>query len=141
LRGTVKYLRTENSYLKGQDLLREIQSLPKLYEPAPRTPTPPPLDPSGLSDTDESDFDSSPPTLRSLATETKMLYRDVIRFSSSPKVVNLAALHAKRQEAPNGKVWMPRKKTPAHQVLERKMEAERLSRRVKGLLDRASVIG
>lgn len=69
-----------------------------------------------------------------------MLYRDVIKFSSSPRVVDLSALNAKRAEAKGGKVWMPKKKTPAHHVLERKMEGERLSRRVQGLLDRASAI-
>ncbi|TFK42165.1 dynactin [Crucibulum laeve] len=141
LRGTVRFLRTENSYLKGQDLLRQIESLPLLPEPVSRMTTPP-LDPSGLSDTDDSDSESPrpPPTLRSLATETKMLYRDVIKFSSSPRVVDLSALNAKRAEAKGGKVWMPRNKTPAHHVLERKMEAERLSRRVHGLIDRASAL-
>ncbi|KAG6812629.1 hypothetical protein H0H92_001712 [Tricholoma furcatifolium] len=132
LRGTVRYLRTENSYLKGQDLLKEIDSLPPLPVPISRMPTPP-LDPSGLSDSDESDSEASSPlpTLRSLATETKQLYRDVIKFSSSPRVVDLSALHAKRAEAKGGKVWLPKKQTPAHQVMERKMEAERLSRRVQ----------
>ncbi|KAJ6541721.1 dynein associated protein-domain-containing protein [Mycena capillaripes] len=144
LRGTVRYLRTENSYLKGQDLLRGIEALPPLPEPISRVATPP-LDPSTLSDSDD-DSDSedrprSPPTLRSLATETKILYRDVIKFSSSPRVVDLTALHAKRAQANGGRVWMPKKSMPAHQVWERKMEAERLSRRVQGLLDRASIIG
>ncbi|RDB28736.1 Dynactin, isoform [Hypsizygus marmoreus] len=139
-RGTVRFLRTENSYLKGQDLLREIESLPPLPEPISREPTPP-LDPSGLSDTDDSDSDTPPPpTLRSLTTETKLLYRDVIKFSSSPRVVDLSKLNAKRAEAKGGKVWMPRKQTPAHQVWERKMEGERLSRRVQGLLERASAL-
>ncbi|KAF8079158.1 dynactin [Lyophyllum atratum] len=138
LRGTVRFLRTENSYLKGQDLLREIESLPPLPVPVSRMPTPP-LDPSGLSDSEDSDSDTPPPppTLRSLTTETKLLYRDVIKFSSSPRVVDLSALNAKRAEAKGGKVWMPKKQTPAHQVWERKMEAERLSKRVQGLLDRA----
>ncbi|KAJ7729076.1 dynein associated protein-domain-containing protein [Mycena maculata] len=143
LRGTVRYLRTENSYLKGQDLLREIEALPPLPEPISRISTPP-LDPSGLSDSDDSDSEDrprSPPTLRSLAMETKILYRDVIQFSSAPRVVDLTALNAKRAQANGGRVWMPKKSMPAHQVLERKMEAERLSRRVRGLLDRASVIG
>jgi dynactin 1 len=142
LRGTVRFLRTENSYLKGHDLLREIESLPPLPESINRLPTPP-LDPSGLSDSDDSDSDTlpPPPTLRSLTAETKMLYRDVIKFSSSPRVVDLSALNAKRAEAKGGKVWMPKKKTPAHQVLERKMEGERLSRRIQGLLDRTSAIG
>ncbi|KAJ7254323.1 dynactin [Mycena haematopus] len=143
LRGTVRFLRTENSYLKGQDLLREIEALPPLPEPISRVATPP-LDPSTLSDSDDSDSEDqprSPPTLRSLATETKILYRDVINFSSSPRVVDLTALHAKRAQANGNHVWMPKKSMPAHQVWERKMEAERLSRRVRGLLDRASTIG
>lgn len=125
----------ENSFLKGQDLLRDIQSLPPL--PTSRTPTPP-LAPSGLSDTDaDSESDSEPPpapTLRSLTTETKLLYRDVIKFSSSPRVVDITVMGAKR-------AWVPRKKMPAHQVWERKKEAERLGKRVKGLMDRASAIG
>ncbi|KAG6865099.1 hypothetical protein C0991_005060 [Blastosporella zonata] len=141
LRGTVRFLRTENSYLKGQDLLREIENLPPLPLPLSRMPTPP-LDPSGFSDSDDSDLEAPlpPPTLRSLTTETKQLYRDVIKFSSSPRVVDLSALNAKRAEAKGGKVWMPKKETPSHQVWERKMQAERLSRRVQGLLDRANTI-
>ncbi|KAF9478081.1 dynactin [Pholiota conissans] len=140
LRGTVRFLRQENSYLKGHDLLREIEALPPL--PGPREPTPP-LVASGNSDTEESDTDEAPRpvTLFSLSTETKKLYRDVMNYSSAPRVVDLSALNAKRVEAKGGKVWMPRKKMPSQQVLERKMEGERLSRRVHGLLERASALG
>ena len=129
----------ENSYLKGQDLLREIESLP---QPIMRIPTPA-LDPSGNSDTEESDSDElpAPPTLFSLSTETKKLYREVMKYSSAPRVVDLSDLNSKRAAAKGGKVWMPKKKTPAHQVFERKMEGERLTRRVHGLLARASAIG
>ncbi|KAF9567724.1 dynactin [Agrocybe pediades] len=151
LRGTVRFLRTENSYLKGHDLLREIESLPPLSLPVPRIPTPP-LDASGNSDTEESDAESddqqqqlrkatTAPTLFSLSTETKRLYRDVMRYSSAPKVVDLSALNAKRAEAKNGKVWLPRDKMPSQQVLKRKMEGERLSRKVHGLLEKASALG
>ena len=133
----------ENSYLKGQDLLREIESLPPLAQPITRTPTPA-LDPSGNTDTEEeSDLDdepSAPPTLFSLSTETKRLYRDVMKYSSAPRVVDLSDLNSKRAAAKGGKVWMPKKKMPAHQVIERKMEGERLTRRVQGLLARASAI-
>ena len=151
----------ENSYLKGQDLLHEMQALPELRVPSSlsRMPTPP-LEPSGLSDTDEEDGESDsenppkpkprqPPTLRSLATETKLLYRDVIKFSASPRVVDLSATSANRSRSKRledgtivavGRGWVPRKKMPAHQVWERKVEAERLSRRVKGLMERASSI-
>ena len=138
----MRFLRIENSYLKGHDLLREIEELPALPEPITRSPTPP-LDPSGLSDTDD-DNDGrpeTPPTLLSLATETKLLYRDVITFSSSPRVVDLSDLNAKRVEAKGGRVWMPKKKMPSNHVEERKKEAERLSRRVRGLMNRASAVG
>jgi len=134
----------ENSYLKGQDLLREIESLPPHVQPITRTATPA-LDPSGHSDTEESDDSDEPPapppTLFSLSTETKRLYRDVMKYSSAPRVVDLSDLNSKRAAAKGGKVWMPKKKTPAHQVFERKMEGERLTRRVHGLLARASAIG
>jgi dynactin 1 len=65
----------------------------------------------------------------------------VIKFSTSPRVVDLSSLNARRAEAKGGKIWMPKNHTPGHHVWERKMEAERLSRRVRGLLDKASAIG
>ena len=138
----------ENSYLKGQDLLREIEALPPLPVPTTRTPTPA-LDPSGASDTDssspsdsENDEERSPPvTLASLASETRRLYRDVIQYSTAPRVVDLSEINAKREESKTGRMWMPKRKTPAHKVWERKQEGERLNRRVNGLLARASAIG
>lgn len=103
---------------------------------------------SGNSDTEESDIDTeeqpphrSAPTLFSLSSETKRLYRDVMRYSSAPKVVDLSALNARRAEAKGGKVWIPKEKMPSQQVLKRKMEGERLSRKVHGLLERASALG
>ncbi|PCH34381.1 dynactin [Wolfiporia cocos MD-104 SS10] len=139
LRGTVRFLRTENSYLKGQDLLREIELLPPLPEPITREQTPP-LVPSTLSDSEDSDSDepAPPPTLRTLAAESKLLYREVIKYTSSPRIVDLSALRAKRAEGDKGKHWTPKKKTPAYQVWERKMEGERLSRRLQSLLEKTS---
>ena len=120
--------------------MRELGELPPLpiLTPSPRLPTPP-LDESGLSDTDESDAESShkAPSVRTLTTETKALYREVIKFSSTPRVVDLSAM--KTGEG-NTKAWVPKKKTPTYQVLERKAQAARLSRRVQGLLERTSAI-
>lgn len=132
----------ENTYLKGHDLLREIETLPPLVRSG-RSPPTPPLVPSGDSDTEDSDSDTlpTPPTLFSLASETKRLYRDVMQYSSSPKVVDLSALNAKREAVKSAKVWLPRKMMPAQQVLNRKMEGERLGRKVHGLLERASALG
>ena len=66
--------------LGSRDLLHEIESLPQLIM---RIPTPA-LDPSGYSDTEESDSDElpAPPTRFSLSTETKKLYREVMKYSS-----------------------------------------------------------
>jgi len=158
LRGAVRFLRHENSYLKGQDLLKEIQSLPSLGRLGSTAHLPVPVkplassedDPAGIPsdsdpDSDEPrDFSASPPrqppTLRALATETKVLYHDLLAFSSSPKVVDLSTLNSARTA--DGQVqkrgWIPQKKTPAYQIWERKMESERLSRRVKGLVERVN---
>ncbi|KAI0756147.1 dynactin [Daedaleopsis nitida] len=140
LRGTVRFLRSENSFIKGQDLLKEIEALPELREPLPRAPTPP-LVPSTLSDSDSDSDDEprAPPTLRSLAVESKLLYREVIKYTSSPRLVDLSVLKSRRADGhPTTKAWMPRKKTPAYQLHERKMQGERLGRRLKGLLELTS---
>ncbi|KAI0658356.1 dynactin [Cubamyces menziesii] len=138
LRGTVRFLRSENSFLKGQDLLKEIESLPELPEPFPREPTPP-LVPSTLSDSDSDSDDEvrTPRTLRDIAVESKLLYREVIKYTSSPRVVDLSVLRAKRENGGHGpaKGWMPRKKMPAYQLFERKKQGERLGKRLKGLLE------
>ncbi|KAJ3484582.1 hypothetical protein NLI96_g5543 [Meripilus lineatus] len=154
LRGTVRFFRSENAYLKSQDLLREIGSLPPLQDPFDREPTPP-LVPSHPQDSDsESDDPKPPPNLRTLAAESKLLYRDVIKFTSSPKVVDLSVLRRKRKEesgsvgsgensrsgTPYQRGWISKKKTPAFQVLERKLEGERLGRRVQGLLERTNAL-
>ncbi|EJD45781.1 hypothetical protein AURDEDRAFT_87692 [Auricularia subglabra TFB-10046 SS5] len=136
LRGTVRFLRQENSYLKGQDLLKELRQLPELP-----TYTPPPLTPpdSPTPSSSDSEGPSTPPTtLRSLALETKTLYRDVIAFSSAPRVVDLTELNKRKVEG--GPAWMPQRKTPAHQLLERKRAADELNRKVRALKERAEVV-
>lgn len=138
----MRFLRTENSFLKGQDLLRDIEALPPLPESASRQPTPP-LVPSGSSDTSDSDSDDplAPVSLRTLNAESKLLFRDVMKYASSPKVVDLSVVRGQRAEAGDKpRAWVPRKKTPAYQLLERRLEGERLGRRVKGLLERTHVI-
>ncbi|KAI0042583.1 hypothetical protein FA95DRAFT_1636409 [Auriscalpium vulgare] len=133
-RGAVRFLRMENSYLKGQDLLKEIQDLAPLPAPTSRAPTPP-LVASGLSDTDDSDNEAPAPapTLRTLTTERKVLLRDVMSFSAGARVVDLST-------ARSGRAWVPTKKTAAYQVWERRVEAERLQRRVQGLVERTNSV-
>ncbi|KIK63885.1 hypothetical protein GYMLUDRAFT_40972 [Collybiopsis luxurians FD-317 M1] len=206
LRSTLRFLRMENAYLKGHDLLQEIQALPAIpdYNPQRSRIVTPPLDPSGLSDTDmESDEDENDksdeedeeegseetkqegqnrkgstshstelsfPAERlssmTLATEVKILYRSVIRYSSSPRVVDLSETNKRRLEASlkcglgqarqrqeevqnerndvaRSGTWIPRKKMPVQQVLDRKLRGEKLSMKVRGLMERverASII-
>ncbi|KAG8957368.1 hypothetical protein FRC03_010211 [Tulasnella sp. 419] len=130
LRGAVRFLRSENSYLKGQDLLREIYSLPDLHDIAPVTP---PLSPKAEEDPSVvKAVPSDPkPTLRSLTTESKLLYHDVLTFSANMRVVDLSAVNKR-------KAWISHKKTPAHQLWEQRMEADKLNRRVKGLVEKAT---
>jgi dynactin 1 len=213
LRRAVRFLRTENGYLKGQEMLKEIQSLPSLrstigsdgysygysegaqgqgYD-APRTPSL--TADSGSSDIDEDDGETSPrasvsraakwtqankgrdddkgavskggprdrdkqgklgkgtkpsnhantlidgitqsnystrssakPSLQALTTESKILYRELLEYSVSPKLVDLAALEEERKRG-----WMPQKKTTAYLLWERKRVGERLKQHVDGL--------
>lgn len=165
LRGTVRFLRTENGYLKGQDMLRELRSLPpidvpsKFYVPS----STPPLVPDTGSDDDvptspkisrqktngkratamrpTTVHEESPVTvkketsLRALSTETKLLYRELLDYSASPKLVDLQSL-----EAAAKKGWIPQRKTAAHQLWERKREGEKLGRRVKGLMEKVESV-
>ena len=155
LRGTVRFLRSENLYLKGQDLVRSLHTLPPL----------PDLVPSGEdssedgSEIDESGF--SPPTpspvtsksIRELDTASKVLYRDLLTFSSSPRVVDLSPLNSRSTSVkiPNGNAghqpdskrsrgWLPQKNLPHHQLWQRSLEAEELHERLQGLNERAILI-
>jgi len=160
LRGAVRFLRTENGYLKGQDLLKEIQSLPPLG-PAPYdTPQTPHVAADGA---DELDSDDPSPTeghvvhtknkntdaglgmygkgdgrglavtgektsLQALSTESKLLYRELLGYSASPKLIDLNVLERERKEG-----WIPQRKTAAYQLWERRREGDRLRKQVHGL--------
>ena len=137
----MRFLRRENSYLKGQDLLKEIQALPPI--PDFSRPKTPPLDPSGTSSESESEVEIPPaPSIRSLATETSVLYRDLLTFSSSPRVVDLSIINKRQVDGSHPvRGWLPKRKLPSNQLLERKRAAEELGRRVKGLLEKAHSLG
>ncbi|CAE6385420.1 unnamed protein product [Rhizoctonia solani] len=173
LRGAVRFLRHENSYLKSQDLLRELNTLPPLgKKPAPaplprisRPITRPIIRPrSPVSEVSEEEFlmeetrdeydteefeeEDSPPSPHTLATESKLLYRDLLSFAARPRVVDLSVRTRQFQPEPepqeenenegeeNGR-WM-RELLPHEQLVARRRESKALSRRVRGLAERAS---
>lgn len=133
----MRFLRNENSFLKGQDLLREIESLPVLPVHEPRLPTPELVASGSDSEDSDSDGPGKPVSLLTLTAQSKLLYREVIKFSSSPKVVDLTA---GRPKDGNARGWVSKKKTPAYQVWERRMEGEKLTRKLGSLQERTSSI-
>jgi dynactin 1 len=159
LRGTVRFLRTENGYLKGQELLKEIESLPPLgtstnYD-APGTPT---VSADSISEVDEdlamghkagrrSLRKGAKPDAEEVTTEggvganrtertslvglerdSKLLYRKLLEYSASPKLIDLGVLEGERKRG-----WIPQRKTAAYELWERKREGDRLRRQVQGL--------
>ncbi|EJT98432.1 hypothetical protein DACRYDRAFT_118713 [Dacryopinax primogenitus] len=139
LKGALRFLRSENSYLKGQGLLKEVNSLPPL-EPvlSARAPILDVLQPPSLvadnadSDT-ESDRLATPPSTRTLAEATKHLYSDVLMHAATAKMVDLS-----KMGPDDGLKWRRRKDTPAYQLAERRRERDLLDRRVKGLMKQAT---
>ncbi|KAG8695388.1 hypothetical protein FRC09_009176 [Ceratobasidium sp. 395] len=198
LRGAVRFLRHENSYLKSQDLLRELHALPALSSrssqptpppirsniPAPRRPTlVRPRSPASLASDQELDqesrseteseesLESPPPSPRTLVTESKLLYRDLLSFAARPRVVDLSAASkhspkppaspkpATETETPpaenseekskspapqtrtRARGWVPQHLIPAQQLAMRRAESQQLGRRVRGLAERAGQLG
>jgi dynactin 1 len=156
----VRFLRTENGYLKGQDLLKEIQSLPSLG-PAPYdTPKTPYAAADGGEELDSDDPQQTAghvvhtkskntgagvgvnregdgrganakgekTSLQALSTESKLLYRELLEYSASPKLIDLDMLEQERKRG-----WTPQRKTAAYQLWERKREGDRLKKQVQGL--------
>ena len=154
LRGAVRFLRSENSYLKGQDLIRSLHALPPLPDLVPVSED----SSEGDSDIDEDNSPSlglstvAPKSIRALDTASKVLYRDLLTFSSSPRVVDLSPLNPRPTSGrlPNGDPdhrnsnrphgWLPRGKLPQHQLWQRSLEAEKLHGRLQGLSERAIFI-
>ncbi|QRW26877.1 Dynein associated protein [Rhizoctonia solani] len=162
LRGAVRFLRHENSYLKSQDLLRELNSLPPLGDkPIPvtlsrisrtsarplttvvRSPTPL----SEVSeeeylmeelrdeyDSEESEEAERPPSPHALATESKLLYRDLLLTRQLQPEPELQENNENEEE--NEEQWT-RELLPHEQLVARRRENKILGRRVRGLAERA----
>ncbi|KZO99357.1 hypothetical protein CALVIDRAFT_477249 [Calocera viscosa TUFC12733] len=140
LKGALRFLRSENSYLKGQGLLKELNSLPPLEPMLSTRPstfsmsTPPSLAADTSMDSDsDSDRPMTPPTVRTLAEATKHLYSDVLMHAASARVVDLS-----KMKPDDGLKWRRRKDTPAYQLAERRRERDALERKVKGLMHQAT---
>jgi dynactin 1 len=140
LRSAIRYLRSENSLLKSRHLYPDL----KLLAPIPSFPIFNSIaEPNyevegeipGLSPTNSSESDSSPPstpitpTPKSLETESKILIRDITNYQIKPRIVDISNIDTRRG-------WKSRKGSPEMQVLGWKREEEKLGRRVEGLKER-----
>ncbi|ORY88624.1 dynein associated protein-domain-containing protein [Leucosporidium creatinivorum] len=122
LRGAIRFLRSENSYLKSQDLLTELDSLPSYAVPPLTLPPSPPHSPTGLPSTRP-----SPPPL-SFALESKLLLREARLLSSTPRLVDLSTVKPGGQRG-----WQPKSRAPRNQWLAEKERASVLGRKVERL--------
>jgi len=138
-------LRSENSLLKSRHLYPDL----KLLAPIPSFPifksTDKPNDEAeeevpGLSPTNSSSSDTSPPTTpitptrQSVETESKILIRDITNYQLKPRIVDISNIDTR-------KGWKSRKGSPEMQVLGWKREEEKLGRRVEGLKERMRGLG
>jgi len=131
LRNAVRFLRSQNSYLKSYDLLSQIKSLPPI-QPPELPPTPPPSEPSSPKGTPVQDI--PPPRLeiprsgsdryRVLNSETRHLFKEAIKLSSMPQIVDLTKVKK------NGG-WMRSSDRPENQLRVQREKFKKLGKRVE----------
>ncbi|GAA5901065.1 hypothetical protein JCM5296_007301 [Sporobolomyces johnsonii] len=133
LRSAVRFLRSENSYLKSQDLLADLDSLPSYALP----PTPP-FTPEPSSDEDDSVPAPSLSRLskklatlpaQSFATQSQQLLREARLVSATPRLVDLSQIAPIGAKGRRG--WQPAQRDPRHQLWAEKERARELERKVK----------
>jgi dynactin 1 len=139
LRSAVRFLRSENAHFKSKELYNDLHLLPALARRM--EPSVPELDPSSplsspLSSPSSSTSTDLPvtPTRHALETESKLLFRDIAAFQSSPRIVDISSLG-------NKPGWQSRKYSPEQQVWAWKVEEKRLERRVERLVERTRALG
>ncbi|KAK4702285.1 dynactin 1, partial [Phenoliferia sp. Uapishka_3] len=128
LRGAVRFLRSENSYLKSQDLLAELEELPTYAFTTPPVPSPP--TPGKPSRSRQSSAAIDPVVQRqSFAAESKLLLREARVLSATPRLVDLSLVK------PGGRMagWQPSARAPESQYMAEKERARSLGRKVERL--------
>lgn len=131
LRGALRFLRSENSYLKSQDLLAELDKvLPPTALPAPSPTT---NEPTGLP---AKRLQPAPVDPHAFATRSKALLREVRLASCSPRLVDLSTVGGGQKAVAGAGVggrggWQPRSRTPRAQLTAEKERWKSLRRRVE----------
>ena len=143
LRSAIRFLRNENALLKSRTMYKDLGFLPGLYStpvkgarrapPEAELPVPE-LDSPGSPSSTDSDLpitptSRAPPTKLALETEIKLLYREIAKFHSAPKIVDISNLGAQG--------WKSRKQSPEWQLAEWRRTESKLERRLEDLTDQA----
>jgi dynactin 1 len=134
LRSALRFLRSENALLKSKDMYNDVHMLAPLRKTS-LAPLPPLAVPDLVDDSSdpESDGPRTPPktpirpTRQALATESKLLLRDLARMAAAPRIVDISGLGA------NGPAWRSRKNAPDVQVWRWENERRALEDRVQDL--------
>ncbi|KNZ45590.1 uncharacterized protein VP01_7g30 [Puccinia sorghi] len=158
LRGATRFLRAENSYLKSQSLLKQLNALPSYSVLPPAFPPvlPGDVDDSkeGLGELDEAgdeDWRQAPQNareqLRKAAQESRQLYREALALSANPRVVDLSIVKRSSSSSSSPtqlptrtKVWQFKDRLPQVQVAKRKEEIENLRRKIEAFKLRTHII-
>ena len=135
LKAGIRYLRAENTHLKGCDLARslKLEQLPPIQQ-ASSSKLSSDEDEGQESDCDdEEEKETKQPEprdmMRSLATETRVLLKDLRTATSSPKVVAL------NERGASGE-WQSMKKTPNYQYQTQQSVLYTLKQRSEQLKDK-----
>ncbi|RXK41589.1 dynactin 1 [Tremella mesenterica] len=150
LKTAVRFLRNENSLLKSRQLYKDLGFLPTIPYSSPSSSFSPTtwdtpdlvsnkrsnivgadgsLDSPTSSDDGELPVTPTKITKQSLETNTKLLFRQLAEFQSSPRIVDISQL--------GGTAWRSKKKSPEWQMTEWRRQEQRLERRLEDLTEQA----
>ncbi|KAK4056088.1 hypothetical protein OIO90_002819 [Microbotryomycetes sp. JL221] len=135
LRGSLRYLRQENAFIKSQDLATQLDALPSLASSRPtavgvhRPESPTTFD--GIPKLARQDSNLAIPTdARAFAVLSKSLMREARLLSCSPRLIDVS--RAKQGGQPG---WQPKLETPRGQLQAEKDRVRRLKSRVQQLVE------
>lgn len=135
LRLSVRYLRSENSYLKSQDLLAKLDDLPT-YALPPTPPDSPPRSKGLPGGTKSQEWSSLDPVVqkRAFMNESRSLLQEARVLSSTPRLVDLSLL-TPRTAGVGETGWTARRRNPVEQLEAERDRTRNLARKVERLLE------
>ncbi|GJN94727.1 hypothetical protein Rhopal_007818-T1 [Rhodotorula paludigena] len=142
LRSAVRFLRSENAYIKSQDLLSDLDTLPT-YELPPTPPlTPEPPEPAEPAPDFSGPSTRRPPSAlaaESFATRSKRLLREARLVSATPRLVDVSRAALVPEDG--RKPWQRVQRDPRSQLWAERERARALERKVQQLWEERALAG